>query len=349
MAKRKKKRSGQNPAPASTPAPKQNKSAVIWSIVAILAVLITVVVICVILATGQQSPVDEPTEPVGTGVTQPSVDNSNAVTMRIVKPGSAYVIPDTNASSVFSFRKGDRVEVVSSEGGWSTIAVEGRGYYIPTDSLRSLDEYLVVIDPGHQLYEDRGKEAIGPGGADTETRMEAGNVGVATGMQERDLNYAVCMKLKAILEDRGYKVMLTHNNNGASISNVERTQVANKLYADAYISLHTNSVEDDTVKGMFTICQTAENSYNAEMQTQNKELSTLILDAMVKSTGANKLDIQQTDKNAAINWCQVPMTVVQMGHLSNADEDRLMTTEAYQQKIAEGIANGLDQFFAEDE
>lgn len=335
-----------NKKPIAKPEQKKESTGFNWMLFGAVAVLVAVVVICGILATGQK------TEPDGTkapGITSPSVDTSNLVTMRVVKAENAYLTPDVNSSAIYSLRRGDLVEVVSSEGGWSTIAVEGRGYYVPTSSLRAMDEYLIVLDAGHQLREDHGKESIGPGGAETETRMDTGNVGVATGQQEYDLNLAVCLKLKAVLEQRGYQVVLIRNHNAVNVSYVERAEVANKLYADAYISLHAGSSEDGTVRGVTTVCQTSENSYNSSIYEECKELAEKILDETVEVTGATKQEVRETDDMSGLNWCQVPVTYVEMGYLSNADEDRLLTTEAYQQKLAEGIANGIDAFFAEDE
>lgn len=334
----------------STPVkPVQKKTASVfpWGLTAVVAALVAMVVICGMLAASQTGPENETTG--NPGITSPSVDTSNLVIMRVMTSTNAYLTPDKNSSAIYSLRRGDRVEVVSSENGWSTIAVEGRGYYVPSDTLRALDEYLIVLDAGHQAREDHGKEAIGPGGADTETRMDVGNVGTATGQQEYDLNLAVTLKLKDVLEQRGYKVILIRNHNAVNVSYVERAQVANQLYADAYISLHANSAEDADTKGMMTICQTSKNSYNSEIYAQCKELATLVLDAAVKTTGAEKQEVKETDEMSGLNWCQVPVTYVEMGYLSNADEDRLMSTDAYRQKIAEGIANGLDAFFAEDE
>lgn len=332
---------------SAKPVQKQKVPGFPWGLTAVVAALVTVVVICGILAAGQTGPGEEPgTE--NPGITSPSVDTSNLVTMRVMTSTNAYLTPDKNSSTIYSLRRGDQVEVVSGENGWATIAVEGRGYYVPSDTLRALDEYLIVLDAGHQAREDHGKEAIGPGGADTETRMDVGHVGTATGQQEYELNLAVTLKLKDILEQRGYKVVLIRNHNAVNVSYVERAEVANKLYADAYISLHANSAEDSATKGMMTICQTSENSYNSDIYEQCKELSTLVLDAAVEATGANKQDVKETDEMSGLNWCQVPVTYVEMGYLSNADEDRLMSTDAYRQKIAEGIANGIDKFFEED-
>ena len=48
---------------------------------------------------------------------------------------------------------------------------------------------------------------------------------------------------------------------------------------------------------------------------------------------------------SGVNWCAVPVSIVEMGFMSNPEEDRLLVTEAYQQKLIEGMANALDRYF----
>lgn len=212
---------------------------------------------------------------------------------------------------------------------------------------RSLEKkgLLIAIDPGHQLKGNKEKEAIGPGASETKSKVSSGTSGKITGIAEYELNLQVSLKLRDELQRRGYEVLLTREKNEVDISNSKRAQMANENGAAAFLRIHADGSEDPSMKGAMTICQTPENPYNGNIYKESKALSTSILDKLVESTGAKKNRIWETDSMTGINWCQVPSTIVEVGFMSNYEEDQLLATEDYQNKVAVGIANGVDDYF----
>ncbi|MGX8680770.1 MAG: N-acetylmuramoyl-L-alanine amidase family protein, partial [bacterium] len=71
-----------------------------------------------------------------------------------------------------------------------------------------------------------------------------------------------------------------------------------------------------------------------------------ILKEALKTTSAKSLGLLKRDWYAGSNYSKVPVTMIEMGFLSNAEEDRKLATEAYRDQVALGIANGVDTYFA---
>ncbi len=204
---------------------------------------------------------------------------------------------------------------------------------------------VIAIDPGHQSKGDPGTEPIAPGSDEQKARVSSGTRGTASNTPEYAVNLQVSLLLRDELTSRGYTVIMTRETNDVSISNSERAAVANNANADAFVRIHCNGSNDSSVAGALTMCQTSSNPYCGDLYAQSRSLSESILDCLCAATGAKNRGITETDTMSGINWSRVPVTIVEMGFMTNPQEDRLLNDNDYQHKLAVGIANGIDKHF----
>lgn len=206
---------------------------------------------------------------------------------------------------------------------------------------------IIVIDAGHQAKGNKEQEPIGPGAETMKAKVSSGTRGVVTKLPEYELTLTVAKLLEEELLGRGYEVIMVRTTHDVDISNSERAKVANDAGAAAFIRIHANGSENPEVHGAETICQTPDNPYNGDLAEKSRDLSEKVLDGIVQETGCKRRKVWETDTMSGINWCQVPVTIVEMGYMSNETEDRNLSSEDYQQKIVKGIADGIDLFLQE--
>ena len=204
---------------------------------------------------------------------------------------------------------------------------------------------IVAIDAGHQAKGNPEKEPVGPGSSTMKAKVAAGATGISTKLPEYQLTLAVARKVEDLLKERGYQVVMIRQTNDVNISNAERAKLANESGADIFVRIHANSLDSPGVRGTLSMCQTEKNPYNGELHDQSYRLSRSITDAVCAATGFKNRGVQETDTMSGINWCTIPVSIVEMGFMSNPEEDQLMAQEEYQDLIAGGIANGIDAYF----
>lgn len=207
--------------------------------------------------------------------------------------------------------------------------------------------YIVCIDPGHQSYDIdmSDTEPIGPGAAETKAKSSSGTVGVSSGLPEFQLNLDVALKLKIMLEQRGYTVVMTRSNNDVAISNKERAEFASEQGADIFVRLHANGEDTNTASGALTMAPSPENSYVAYLSSDSVLLAHCILDSYCEATGFTNLGVQYYDNMSGINWSTIPVTIIEMGFMTNESDDLQMSNSDFQYIMAQGIADGIDEYF----
>lgn len=210
---------------------------------------------------------------------------------------------------------------------------------------RDPNSAVVVIDPGHQLRGDSTKEPNGPGSSTMKARVTSGATGVATKVAEYVMNLNVSLKLKTELENRGYTVYMTRSTHDVNISNKERAEYATSVGADIAVRIHGNGSANASVHGAESYAPSAKNPYVSHLSKASISLSRCIVDAYCEATGFKNRGVFTSDTMTGINWSTVPVTIIELGYMSNAEEDRKMQDETMQNNMVQGIANGIDAYF----
>ena len=217
-----------------------------------------------------------------------------------------------------------------------------------TESVtEKLNGWKVAIDPGHQgsWVDMSAQEPSAPGSSETKAKATTGTTGKFSGLNEYELNLQVSLLLRDELEDRGYEVVMTREDHDTAISNKERAELATAEGADILVRIHANGSDDTSVNGALAMVPSQSNPYVGYMYEECYELGDDILKAYCESTGIADDGVQYYDNMSGINWSTIPVTILEMGFMSNQNDDLLMADETFQPVMAEGIANGIDDYF----
>ncbi len=208
------------------------------------------------------------------------------------------------------------------------------------------EENVIVIDPGHSSEIPDWQVPLGPGSSEMKDADSYGTSGIKTGVNEYALVLNVSLQLRDKLEARGYKVVMVRTTNTGLYSCVDRAKVANDNNAAVFLRVHANSDRKNLSKtGAMTICITKNNDFIPQMYQKSRLLSDQVLGSYVSATGCRSEGVWERDDMIANNWSKVPTTLIELGYMSNADEDVLMQTTQYQEKMVSGMLGGIDNYF----
>lgn len=201
---------------------------------------------------------------------------------------------------------------------------------------------VIVIDPGHANRSNLEKEPLSPGSSEMKIKDGGGAQGVATRVPEYKIAMSVSVKLKALLEARGYTVVMTKTQDSQSLGNVERAEIWNKSNAALAIRIHADSSESSSVKGASMLVPAPINEGTKAIYSASKKYGQTVLNTLVSQVGMQNRGVTEHNDMTGFNWSKVPVILVEMGFLSNPDEDKLLASEPYQDKVAKALADGID-------
>ncbi len=206
----------------------------------------------------------------------------------------------------------------------------------------------IGLDPGHQSKANSDKEPVSPGSGEMKKKVSSGTQGRFTRVPEYKVVLKVGLKLKEKLEALGAKVVMTRETNDVNISNAERAQMMNDNGVDCWLRIHANGNDNPEVYGMFMLVpkEGCLDTSDAAVQEASVKLAKALLKAAVSSTGAKDLGLQPRGDQTGFNWSKVPVCNIEMGYMTNENEDNLLVSDDYQESIAQGLAQGFADYFS---
>lgn len=203
---------------------------------------------------------------------------------------------------------------------------------------------LIAIDPGHQRKANTELEPIGPGASEKKLKVAGGATGVATKKPEYIVTLEVSMLVKEKLAGLGYRVLMTRERHDVDISNKERADLANDAGASLFVRVHADGDRSAAANGISVLYPSASSRYTASISEDSMQAAKAVLDSMVKETGARSRGAVPRDDLSGFNWSKIPTVLVEMGFMSNPDEDKRMSEPAYQDMLAEGMVAGIVEY-----
>ena len=194
---------------------------------------------------------------------------------------------------------------------------------------------IIILDAGH-------------GGED-------GGTSSTDGTKEKDINLAVTLRLKAMLESAGFQVKMTRETdiavNDPNLDTVKQRKVSDiknrlKLIQNTpnciFISIHQNHFSESKYNGTQVFYSKNHEDSKAIAEDIQNQVVTFI-------QPENKREIKPATESIYLLWnTNVPAVLVECGFLSNSDEESKLKTDNHQQLLVDGIVKGIDQYFSDD-
>lgn len=216
----------------------------------------------------------------------------------------------------------------------------------PTEKKGKLSGFKVLLDAGHgcsgNYVEPKYK-----GASDSEVTYEnssTGATGVVTKKREGDLTLEIALKLQKKLQNLGADVLMIRTKKTTPMSLVQRAEYGNKHKVDLAFRIHADGLDDQSVNGASTLYPSAEH-INNKIAEKSKNIASIIQREYIKSTElADRGTVERNDL-VGFNFTTVPSILLELGFMTNPEEDKKMSDKKFQEKMVDGITNGMIAYY----
>ena len=203
-----------------------------------------------------------------------------------------------------------------------------------------LEGLIIGIDPGHQEHANSDKEPVAPGSNEKKAKVASGTSGVSTGIPEYATDLEIALQLRDALLNEGCTVYMTHDTADVDISNLERAEMMNDYGCDLVLRLHCDGSTDRSANGIGMFVRKT-----GEKQAESEAAAQVLLEKMSQATGAKARGVFLRDTYTMNNWSVVPCILVEMGYMSNPEEDEKLNDPDYQALLVQGMVEGVCAYF----
>jgi N-acetylmuramoyl-L-alanine amidase len=221
-----------------------------------------------------------------------------------------------------------------------TVMIMFLGFSLPQSLAVDVEGRVVCIDPGHQLHADSSPDPIGPGSTTTKACVSSGTSGAVAG-PEHAVVLDIGLRLRDLLTTQGITVVMTRTTADVHICNSARAMIANDAHADLCIRLHCDAGNTHTC---FTLYPEKIVGWTDDIYDESLKAAGIIQTAYAAYTEIPDGGLTPRSDLTGFNWSDVPVILPEMLKMQNVDDDILVSTPEFRQKMAEGLAIGIVKY-----
>lgn len=202
----------------------------------------------------------------------------------------------------------------------------------------------IVVDAGHGCTVDY-MEPIAPGLDPTNPEGPGtGTCGVSTGTPEKDLTLQVALRLQKALEEKGAEVVMIRSTEGTEYSLEQRSEVGNNSGADFSIRIHADGLDDHSVSGT-SVLYPSPQYVGEEVSSESKVIAQYLLDSYCSETQLNNRGLSERGDLTGFNFSTIPVVLIELGFMTNPEEDVKMSQPEFQDKMVQGMVSGVTEYY----